>query len=508
MAIGNFLRKTFTKERPTTLTNDVRKVPEVSSTAVDETSSTSISTTFNVLKTKKLGEKKPIGITKKIKNKFSFLELRTMVVPEEIAEENSQKIDKIRKNLFSGIEPIANYKVEGSVPKKIPDFERKQKNFITDEPEILFVSEYIVDNKFIGILIAWEHYRDSTHYEILKKNVFKSESDFERILFLDKKNLEDETKNYLDYVKNTLGFNEIDSKKIYIILDDVVKVDRIYEYKIVGAKVPREANQVDYDLILESKNQLSKHALNSSIKLSDLGRNFYKDERMSWLIALMNEKIPFFGENVAKNSIGFILGGSLNEEKEVFVANNIQFVQDILIDSISLFGIKETYKFLLTALGGLPQIFIDAFVESIDEEKNIFSLTKFKDVIKKQVPIFELILDVVEGAIQANLEDQLPPTLPTEFGTRSLLIIKHITESLSFLNKTYISILISQDKESLRELKELEKELEEEKFKRATQKVIQETRIELESIFPGLFTTKKEEREKREREKKFDIFRR
>src|SRR3990167_10109269 len=69
-------------------------------------------------------------------------------------------------------------------------------NFVDLEPKILFITEYIVGDEYVGLLIVWERYFNATHYEVFKRNVFGFKSDFERILFLDSNSLSEERAHY------------------------------------------------------------------------------------------------------------------------------------------------------------------------------------------------------------------------------------------------------------------------------------------------------------------------
>src|SRR3990167_264945 len=139
---------------------------------------------------------------------------------------------------------------------KLLGFDRASKNYINSEPQILFISEYNLDDRQAGALLVFEKFFESTHYEVFKRNIFSTNSEFERILFINSKSLEDERKNYISYIKDILGFNNIDENKIFIYHDDELKSDRIYEYKVRAVFVPRTVNEIDYDSILQSKDLL------------------------------------------------------------------------------------------------------------------------------------------------------------------------------------------------------------------------------------------------------------
>src|SRR3990167_8045388 len=106
-------------------------------------------------------------------------------------------------------------------------------NFVDLEPKILFITEYIVSDEYVGLLIVWEKYFNATHYEVFKRNVFGFKSNFERILFLDSNSLSEERAHYMDYINNVLGFSSVSESDVYVVLDTFVKQDRIYEYKSV-----------------------------------------------------------------------------------------------------------------------------------------------------------------------------------------------------------------------------------------------------------------------------------
>src|SRR3990167_7480564 len=129
---------------------------------------------------------------------------------------------------------------------KLLGFDRASKNYINSEPQILFISEYNLDDRQAGALLVFEKFFESTHYEVFKRNIF----------FINSKSLEDERKNYISYIKDILGFNNIDENKIFIYHDDELKSDRIYEYKVRAVFVPRTVNEIDYDSILQSKDLL------------------------------------------------------------------------------------------------------------------------------------------------------------------------------------------------------------------------------------------------------------
>ena len=267
--------------------------------------------------------------------------------------------------------------------KDFLDFERLAKNFIKDKPDILFVSEYIVEGEFIGSLVVWEKYKDSTHYEIFKKNLFQSEASFERVVFLDKRNLENERDEYRSYIQETLGFNDLDFDNIFIILDDRTKQDRIYEYKIRAARVPKKAEEVDYDLIFEGKGLLSETMLDSVVPISLFQFSLSKlgSEKLSWTVSLLNEGVRLFGKDVLNKA----LTESIAQEDgsiRIFHAKDPEKIIEAIKDSISLFGSEDTFSHILDILSGVPADIKTYFLGSIDKSRDVFSYDTFNNIIK------------------------------------------------------------------------------------------------------------------------------
>lgn len=148
------------------------------------------------------------------------------------------------------------YSFPGVTKAVLADFEKTAQNFSQTSPQILNLIEYVVDGVFVGVLIVWKKFLNSTHYELFKKNLFREYANYERILFLDTVSLTAETDRFYQYVKD-LGF-VLNKSDIYIVLDTLVKDDRIYEYKIKANYLPSKVTEIDYDFILESKNLLQK----------------------------------------------------------------------------------------------------------------------------------------------------------------------------------------------------------------------------------------------------------
>jgi hypothetical protein len=341
------------------------------------------------------------------------------------------------------------FQVSGLDKADNPHFEKFSKNYINSEPELICVVEYFVDDKSVGALLVWEKFFDSTHYEVFKKNLFKEDANFERILFLDSQSLEEETKNYIDYLKNTVGL-DLDENKVFVILDTVVKEDRIYEYKIRASRVPKRAAEVDYDFILESK-QLTKQVVvdqNNRSNIFDFAGSVLGSKDLAWTIALLNEKVLFFGKGVIeKPLVDADLDRNAENEEFVLVANNLDNIVTIINESVSLFGVKDTMLYFIKVLGGLGQDFKDSFKDSIDETRNVFSYDKFRESIKNKIPVFSLSLRIAEStdAFAISELSKLAINVPKNTGTESFSNVESITKLVKFVNDTYLACLYSQD---------------------------------------------------------------
>lgn len=333
-----------------------------------------------------------------------------------------------------------------------PSFENYAKRFINTEPELLFVCEYFVDDASVGLLLVWERMLDATHYEVFKKNLFSERNKFERVLFLDAISLEEETSYYLDYVQNTLGIS-LNKEEIFIILDTSIKEDRIYEYKIRSARVPKNATEVDYDFVLSGKKLVNEVAVDdvSRNTLFDVAGITLGSKDLAWTISLVNETVPFFGRGPYEKSLGsFDLPTNQDKDKFILMAINNEDVMKIFNESIALFELKETLLNLIASLGGLPVDFREAFMDSVDEIAGTFSYDFFKKEIKTKSPVFSLVLDVAESAENKNFAvtnrlSKLSINLPSETGSESFSSIQKLTKILNFVNKTFLAVLYAQD---------------------------------------------------------------
>lgn len=333
-------------------------------------------------------------------------------------------------------------------------FEKSAATFANNEPEITMISEYIVDEQSLGVLIVFEKYYDATHYELFKQNIFAG-TKFERILFLDAKSLKDETDRYSRYLSDYIGM-KIDFNKHFIVFDPLVKEDRIYEYKIKASRVPSKVTEVDFDFIVESKGLGAKREVDKTIKSSlfDFAGSTLGSRDLGWLISLLNEKVPFFGRVAQDNLYGLI-----QPESNILFVNNTQNVLNIIKDSFSLFGEKITLSHIVNVLGGLGSDFIASFNSAINETSKTFSYANFISSIRNKVPIYSLILTVSESSNNAdalNKLSKLSITLPTtKIGNESYLSIEGLTKIFNFVNGIYLTVIYSQDNNNSVEIKKI-----------------------------------------------------
>jgi hypothetical protein len=345
-----------------------------------------------------------------------------------------------------------------------PVFERRAKNFIENDPEILFVSEYIVNNNFAGGLVAWEKYLDATHYEIFKRNLFSRNSDFERVLFLDKNSLEEERNRLFVYVREVLGFTDLPEDEVFLFLDHRVKRDRIYEYRIRAARIPSGPADVDYDLALESKNLITTTTINdtTTATLAEFAGVSLGSEDLSWVISLINANSNFFGRSVYELAMPRILTVPETRRDEkgdiiIYLPRSINDVLSIVSESVALFGVKETFGHVIDVLGGISKEFRCAFLDAIDETRDVFSYDRFKLVVSAQFPVFELLLSLSESESLRDTKalSNLSITVPSNVGSDSLNTLEGLSRIFKFVNESTIAILYSQGKDMFGRIQEL-----------------------------------------------------
>jgi hypothetical protein len=339
-------------------------------------------------------------------------------------------------------------------------FERSAREYVEDEPHVIFVSEYFVDEEFVGLLVCFEQYRNSTHYEVFKRNVFGKNANFRRILFLDSPSLEKELDDFLPYVHEALGLGALDREDVFIILDTNVQQDRIYEYTVSADKVPTDAREVDYDLILELEDKLVETDFVGNRTLFSYSKDVLEPTNgdFAWLIALVNEFVTFFGRATATQPLSQRLGDrgrafsavELDDPSagyKIFVPKAFEDVLNIYRESVNLFGVERTFSLLLNRLGGLPGQFSGVARRSLDEESGLFSYDSFRSQIESIVPVVKLITEIVEtGDPDAlNEVEQAGAILPMNEGTENVTTILGLTNVINYMNNMFLTVTNAQD---------------------------------------------------------------
>jgi hypothetical protein len=342
----------------------------------------------------------------------------------------------------------------GASIKPPPTFEREAENFVSDSPKLLFAAEYVLEDVFMGSLVVWKKYRDSTHYEVFKKNNFVSGPSFERILFLDRRNLEEETKEFIPYVRDVLGFRDLNFDDIIIILDHKVKKDRVYEYKVQAARVPLKASEVDFDLVMRSKGLVTEAILDNidDSTLFTFSKSVLGSRGLAWIIVLSNNFHAYFGKAALTLPLSKLLPGAFfNDSGQALlkVPKSLNEVMCIISESVALFGFRETFKYILSneVLAGLPNSFVSVFLNSIDEANQTFSYDRFKELIVGTVPTLAPTLNVSESGDAAALEElsSLNIEVPNDTGNIDLVSIEGLSKVFGFVNNMYLVSIYSQD---------------------------------------------------------------
>src|SRR3990167_2177679 len=270
----------------------------------------------------------------------------------------------------------------------------KFEQFFNNQAKIFFVCDYIINEEFIGVLLVFQRYPEATHYEIFKKNKFDNEPKFERILFLDSHSLAEETNRFLFYLESAgLSFNE---NAVFAILDDNVKVDRIYEFFIRAVFVPTKVEAFDIDANMRSKNQVETLNISDDDQLISLFSS-----RPSWLLPIFNSEIPFFNKKNTELEFSDIPNGI------IFCATKNEDVMQLIKDAIYLFGAKKTLLRLIDLMNkkdlALSKPVRDAFSVAIDEQRGVFSFSIFQIEIAKKLSI--KVLET--GSVSFNSFDNL-----------------------------------------------------------------------------------------------------
>jgi hypothetical protein len=296
-------------------------------------------------------------------------------------------------------------------------------------------------------------------------------------LFLDSNSLREETRNYLDYLHNTVGLNVINEDQFFVFLDTNIKTDRIYEYYVRGCRVPQSPDQVEYGFILESQGLTTIRTVgkSSTNTLFDFSKSVLGSPDLAWTLALVNPTVMFFGvdaytdkliqTNLPKNTAG---------QQTIIVVSDYSIFLKMINDSISLFTLKDTFVQLLRFLGGMDDAFINAFVvPAIDITHKTFSCDSFRSAILKDYPNFNPFLkqagsstgaptragtivpskgeEVLTPGIhpvanspikpeQEKLLSSLPALVLPNTGNIAFTSIEDITTILKFINGFYIAV--------------------------------------------------------------------
>lgn len=304
---------------------------------------------------------------------------------------------------------------------------RENSKFTENKPTILFISDYIVDDQFIGILIVFEKYLNATHYEIFKKNKFDNEPKFERVLFLDSVALEQETKNFLPFLISA-GFS-LDADSVLIVLDNNIKQDRIYEFFVRSGRVPQAINELNLELIMKSKNMLNSAMSSEGSTIKSISSSLFGAPESSWIIALLNDFVPFFG-----NPLGFSQG------QEIIFPKDTSQLMKIINDAVYLFGAKISLVHLLSILGSIhtfdvskkkpgrinEEIF-QSFSESIDELNGTFSFDFLNSFLLENSETFKALSEST--------------TLNKKTGTLPFGSLENLSQIFSYIQSLDFSVM-------------------------------------------------------------------
>jgi hypothetical protein len=294
----------------------------------------------------------------------------------------AEKQQKIVDNLF------------GTSKDNIAANSRAHERFASGSPILLCVIEYLDEaGGLIGSLLAWDRYiakdyyeqsgkqieivLEATHYEIFKRNVFAENEDYNRIMFVDKKTLLEETKNYIPYLEKTLGL-DVKDEDIIIVLDKTIKKDRIYDYKVKATLIPQTYRDIYYDIILRSRDRIRGNRVDSKSNLADIANAKLGSYVYTWILSLVNPNISYFDTGLMLKGVET---GLLN------IPENIIDITTIINESATMFGAKNTFENIGYLLGsrneqGGPSLTLEykMFLDAIDEKSFYFSKTNYDSI--------------------------------------------------------------------------------------------------------------------------------
>ena len=358
----------------------------------------------------------------------------------------------ITRNSFPPIVVVPKipiYSIPNVKKVDLKQFENFSADFARNSPEIIMIIDYVIDGQKIGNLILFKKYKTATHYEVFKRNMFSEISSFQRTLFLDSANLLQETVNFRTYVHEHVGLNNLADGSWFAVMDSLIKDDRIYEYKIVASRVPQNAHEVDYDYILESKNLVNTVDVDSLVNktLFDFSVTTLGSKQLSWIIALLNRNLQFFGTKTFQVPVKDLI----TPDTKLVFPKKVAFIKNIFDDSVSLFGISNTINQIIDLLGGLSSDFRSSFNDSLNATSKTFSYASFINSVRKKVPIFDLLLTISEhdkNTDALNRLSQLNITVPNKIGTEVFTTIEGLSNIFYFVNSIIFVIIKSQDNSS------------------------------------------------------------
>lgn len=345
------------------------------------------------------------------------------------------------------------YTFPGVIKDTQPTFEKVSETFSKNRPTVLNLLEYIVEGENLGVLIIFRKFQDATHYEVFKKNLFRDNPKYERILFLDAVSLRQETDRFIKYATD-LGL-PLDPMQVYIVFDPLVKEDRIYEYKIKASRLAANETEIDYDFILQSRDALYTIDLTniaSAGNLFDFAREApsVNSANLAWAVALVNSNISFFGYQSTQPITQLT--------QKILVPKNINNIMEILKTSFSFFGEVKSLVHMIKILGGLSKEFILAFQNSLSENDNTFSYTLFNSQLRNQISVFSVLVSISETKDNASALEELAKlsiSLPNKIGVEYFTSITGLSNIFNYINAMYLAIIRTQQNGNAEEIRKI-----------------------------------------------------
>ena len=349
--------------------------------------------------------------------------------------------------------------IKGAAQLGIPtevSTEAKISDFIHNAPNLLFVCEYIVDGNKLGYLVAWEKYTNANYYEVYKRNLTNHDSNFYRLLVLDSTNLKKETNYYESWVKDNLNFDFVPGT-VFIIFDDEIEEDFIYEYKIRGINYPTVANEVSYAHALEGKGLLkSANILKTSTKtIFDVASDLYSTSTINnvdskaWAVSVLNSNLNYFGPGALSSPVASNLFGQSASSNYVIcyttlTPDDIRSVIEIFSETLKIFGRDIAVKRFLDLVGGLDTVFSNAFIGAVDSASYMFVYSTFLGIVEINYPYLTKAFDITnstqvqEVASFSDVDNAILAKNPD-----SLLSVDGISRILKIVNLVYLIAISS-----------------------------------------------------------------